>query len=136
MVDYRLLKKASVESHLVEGREDCISFDIDGGMRGRVWIDAETYDVLRLDQALTVMVEIPLPKKITRRAGNPTSWTMERMDTTIRFKPVSFTEPDETLVLPVSLSQLRVMRGAQTLRTTTGYTNYKRFLTGVRVVGE
>ena len=36
MIDYRLLKRAKAESHLLEGRDDCVSFDIDGGMRGRV----------------------------------------------------------------------------------------------------
>jgi hypothetical protein len=63
---------------------------------------------------------------------------MERWDSSIRFKPVSFTEPDETLVLPVSISTLRITRGSGTprLRTTTSYSSYKRFLTGGRVVKE
>ena len=138
MVDYRLVKKVSVESRMVEGRDDCVSFDLEGGMRGRIWIDAESYDVLRLDQGLSGMVEIPLPKAATRRAGSPASWTMERWDTSIRFKRVSFTNPDETLVLPASLSSMRITRGSGTprLRTTTDYTKYQRFLTGGRVVGE
>ena len=138
MVDYRLVKPVSVESRMVEGREDCVSFNVEGGMRGRIWIDAESYDVLRLDQSLSGMVEIPLPRSATRRSGSPVSWTMERWDTSIRFKPVSFTSPDETLVLPASITSLRVTRGSGTprLRTTTDYTKYQRFLTGTRVVGE
>ncbi|HUE85083.1 MAG TPA: hypothetical protein VMO26_03315 [Vicinamibacterales bacterium] len=138
MVDYRLLEEASVESQVVEGRDDCISFELEGGLRGRLWIDAETYDVLRLDQRLSGMVEIPLPREVTRRAGSPRSWTMERWDTSIRFKAVTFENPDETLVLPASLSSLRVTRGSGTprLRTNTDYKNYQRFLTSGRVVGE
>lgn len=138
VIDYRLVKEVSVESRLIEGRDDCISFNLEGGMRGRIWIDAETYDVLRLDQRLSGMVEIPLPRAAQRRASGPVSWTMERWDTSIRFKPVTFQNPDETLVLPESLSSIRIARGsgAPRLRTTTEYKNYQRFLTGGRVVGE
>jgi hypothetical protein len=138
LVDYQLLKEVSVESETVEGRDDCISFDLEGGLRGRLWIDAESYDVLRLDQRLSGMVEIPLPRKVMRRANSERYWTMERWDTTIRFKAVTFENPDETLVLPASLSSLRVTRGSGTprLRTMTEYKNYQRFLTAGRVVGD
>jgi hypothetical protein len=136
-IDYTLVKKASVEASMVEGRDDCISFNLEGGMRGRVWIDAETYDVLRLDQGLVGMVEIPLPPEARRRANSASSWTMERWDTSIRFRPMTFQNPDETLVLPESLSSLTITRGSGTprLRTMTEYRNYQRFLTGGRVVG-
>ncbi|MBA3269597.1 MAG: hypothetical protein H0T71_03730 [Acidobacteria bacterium] len=137
-VDYELLKEAQVDVHMVEGRDDCVSFNLEGGLRGRILIDAETYDVLRLDQRLSGMVEIPLPKTATRRSGGPGSWTMERWDTSIRFKPVSFLNPDETLVLPVSTTSIRITRGSGTprLRTSTDYKHYQRFLTGARIVGD
>jgi hypothetical protein len=136
MVDYRFLKKAEVSSSLVEGRDDCLSYEVDGGMRGRLWIDDATQDVLRLDQSLIGMVDVPLPRKVRVPFGGSLFWTVERMDTSIRFKAVSFTNPDEMLVLPVSMSQLRITRGSGTprLRTMTDYTNYQRFLTGGRVV--
>ena len=138
MVDYHLLEDVSVESETVAGRDDCISFELEGGLRGRLWIDAESYDVLRLDQRLSGMVEIPLPPEVTRRASSPRYWTMERWDTSIRFKPVTFENPDETLVLPATLSSLRVTRGSGTprLRTVTEYKNYQRFLTAGRVIGD
>jgi hypothetical protein len=138
MVDYALRRRATVESSLVDGRDDCVSFDVKGGMRGRLWIDAETYDVLRLDQRLSGMVEIPLPRPATRGPGRATSWTLERWDTTIRFKRVAFTNPDESLVLPVTMSSMRITRGSGTprLRTMTDYTKYQRFMTGARVVGD
>ena len=123
---------------MVEGRDDCVSFDLDGGMRGRIWIDTETFDVLRLDQGLIGMVDIPLPRIVTRRPGSDLRWTLERWDTTMRFTPVTFSSPDETLVLPSSLTSLRIARGSgqPRLRTTTDYKNYRRFLTGGRVVGD
>ena len=127
--------KPTVTVSLVEDNENCISFDIDGGMRGKLWIDAETNDVLRLDRSLGGYVEIPLPRK-AQRGGNPHEWTMERWDSSIRFKPVKFDEPSETLILPVSSSTLQITRGSGTprLRTTTQYTSYRRFMTGGRVV--
>lgn len=137
MIDYRLTRAVSVESSLVDGREDCISFNVEGGMRGRIWIDADSYDVLRLDQRLGGLIEIPLPKAATRRGSSPSSWTMERWDTTIRFKPVAFENPPETLVLPESQTAIRITRGSGSprLRTTTQYKNYQRFLTSGRIVG-
>jgi hypothetical protein len=61
---------------------------------------------------------------------------MERWDTTIRFKAVRSDDPEETLMLPVSSTSLRITRGAgmPRLRTVTEYSGYKRFLTGARVV--
>ena len=136
MLDYKELKKVTVDVKEVEGNEDCVSYDLDGGMAGRIWVDAQTFDVLRLDQRLAGMIDIRLPQKMTRRAGVNESWIVERYDSSIRFKPVSFQEPNETLILPVSMSQLRITRGAGTprLRTTTEYSSYRRFLTGGRIV--
>lgn len=137
-VDYRLLAGATVDVKMVEGRDDCISYDIEGGLRGRLWIDAETYDVLRLDQRLAGLVEVPLPREVARRPGAERFWTLERWDTTMRFRRLGFSDPEETFVVPVSTSELRVTRGAGTprLRTTTEYTSYKRFLTGGRIIGD
>lgn len=138
MVDYKLLTRISVDSRMVEGRDDCVSFDVEGGKRGRIWIDVETYDVLRLDESLTGMIEVPLPRDAKRFPGAPAHWTLERMDLSIRFKAVSFSNPDETLILPATMSSLRITRGSGTprLRTATDYTKYQRFLTGGRIVGD
>ncbi len=136
LVSYKMKAKPTVEVSLVNDNENCISFSIDGGMRGRIWIDAETYDVLRLDQGLGGLVDIKLPWKVARRAPENGVWTMERLDSTIRFKAVKFADPDETLILPISASELRITRrsGTPRLRTRTEYTQYRRFLTGARVV--
>ena len=135
MVTYREKVKPSVDVSLVEDNENCVSFDIDGGTQGKIWLDAETNDVLRLDRSLTGLIEIPLPRKAQRLSLDP-HWTMERWDSSIRFKPVRFDNPEETLILPVESSTLQVTRGAGTprLRTTTKYTSYRRFITGARVV--
>jgi hypothetical protein len=134
IVTFREKVKPTVDVSLVEDNENCISFDIDGGTHGKIWLDAETNDVLRLDRSLTGLIEIPLPRKVQRLG--PAYWTMERWDSSIRFKPVSFEEPSETLILPVEATTFQVTRGAGTprLRTTTKYTAYRRFMTTGRVV--
>lgn len=135
VIAFREVQKPKVDVSLVDDKEDCVSFDIEGGMRGKIWIDAETHDVLRLDRSLGGQVTIPLPKKVTRHGGNM-YWTMERWDSSIRFKRVTFDDPQETLVLPVSASSLQITQGSGTprLRTNTQYLSYRRFMTGARVV--
>lgn len=137
MIDFREIAELQVtDVREADDNEDCISYSVTGGMRGRIWIDAETSDVLRLDQRLGGQVEVPLPKKAARRPGASPSWTIERFDTTMRFKRVTFDEPQETIVLPVSTTRMNVTRGAGTprTRTTTTFSGYKRFLTGGRIV--
>ena len=136
VIAFREVKKPKVDVSLVEDNEDCISFDIEGGMQGKIWVDVETHDVLRLDRSLSGLVEIPLPRKAIRHLLGVLHWTMERWDSTIRFKRVMFEDPQETLVLPVSSSTLQVTRGSGTprLRTTTHYQSYRRFMTGGRII--
>jgi hypothetical protein len=135
IVTFRETAKPTVDVSMADDNENCISFDIEGGMRGKIWIDAETHDVLRLDRSLTGLIDIPLPRK-AQRFGVSSRFTMERWDSSIRFRPVKFDDPSETLVLPVSSSTLQITRGSGTprLRTTTQYIAYKRFITGARVV--
>ena len=135
-MNYRLTTPTTVAVSEVEGKEDCISYAVNGGVRGRLWLDPDTHEVLRLDEGLAGLVEIPMPRRVALRPGGTDRWTIERMDTSIRFKAVTFADPDETLVLPVSSSQLRITRGAgqPRLRTVTEYARYRRFLTGARVL--
>ncbi len=135
VIAFREVKTPTVEVSMVDNKEDCLSFDIEGGMQGKLWIDVETHDVLRMDQSLTGLIDIPLPEKATRRGGS-LFWTMERLDSSIRFKRVTFEDPQETLVLPVSSSTLSIMRGSGTprLRTNTQYLAYRRFMTGARII--
>jgi hypothetical protein len=136
MIDFREVAPVSVDVREVEGLDDCISYDVTGGQRGRLWIDTNTHDVLRLDQRLTGMIELRLPPAMARRPGSSAYLTLEREDTSLRFDRLSFTQPDESLVLPVSSSSLRIVRGASRLRTFTRYSDYRRFLTSGRVVGD
>ena len=137
MIDFREAGRISVDVKPVEGLDDCISYEITGGQRGRLWLDVETFDVLRLDQRLTGMVELRMPRVFARRPGAAAYMTVEREDTSLRFGRISFSQPEESLVLPQSSTSLRIVRGSGSsrLRTVTRYTDYRRFLTSGRVVG-
>jgi hypothetical protein len=47
---------------------------------------------------------------------------------------VSFTDPDETLLLPESIDLVTVIRGAQSHRKRQSFSNYRRFVTAGRIV--
>jgi hypothetical protein len=62
----------------------------------------------------------------------------ERLDSSIVFGSVTFTDPDERLTLPISVDSLQVARNAGTprVRTTQRFSNYRRFITGGRIVDQ
>lgn len=136
LLDFREKKALSLEVTVQEGDEDCLTYTLNGGIRGRLWLDADSHDVLRLDQRLTGQANAPMPDVLRRRPGSSTSMTVERFDTSYRFRRMRFDNPEETLVLPVSSTSLRITQGAGTprMRVTTEYRNYRRFLTGGRLV--
>jgi hypothetical protein len=116
-------------------QEDCFSLDIPGRSRGRVWIDPQTGDVLRLDERLTGMIDFTLPPA-HREPGGPNSITIERLDSSIVYRPVTFDDPEETLLVPSTVDTVTIIRNSGTprLRTTRSFTNYRRFVTAGRIL--
>jgi hypothetical protein len=113
----------------------CVSIDLPGRTRGRVWVDRNTAEVLRLDEQLIGWVEIPLPRKQIR-PGSAMSFVVERADSSIRYRPVAFHDPDEVVMLPESIDSLQVIRnsGVPRLRVVQRFSNYRRFITAGRIV--
>lgn len=136
LLDFRDKEELSLEVTVQDDDEDCLTYTLKGGIRGRIWLDAESHDVLRLDQRLSGQANAPMPRILQRRPGASPTMTVERFDTSYRFKRMRFDDPAETLVLPVSSSSLRITQGAGTprMRVTTEYQHYRRFLTGGRIV--
>ncbi len=132
MIDYRSVKP---EEPKVEWKDECVSIDLPGRARGRIWADPETSEILRLDEGIIGLVDITVPRE-QQRAGGPTYMTIERADSTIRYRRVPFTDPDETLVLPGSIETTTIVRnsGSPRTRITQTFTNYRRFVTGSRLV--
>ena len=58
-----------------------------------------------------------------------------REDMTIRYEMVAFSDPDEVLLLPVSIDSLIMVRGGlQSTRRTQRFSDYRRFVTEGRVL--
>ena len=132
MLDYRA---RTDEPPTIEWNGSCVRVDLPGMTRGRVWADAESGEVLRLDEHLTGMFEFDVPRE-QRRSGGPMTMTVERADTSIRYRRVGFSSPDETLLLPSSIEMMMVWRnaGVQRLFITHDISNYRRFVTGSRIL--
>ena len=132
MVDYRGVTAAPPS---VTWTGECVSISLPGQSRGRVWVDTETYDVLRIDERLVGSFTLDVPRDQVRR-GAASTMVIERAESSIRYRPVTFQDPKDVLLLPVSIDTLTVIRGATTRRTrlTQRLADHKRFLTGGRVV--
>jgi hypothetical protein len=123
------------EPPTVNWDDECGQIDMPARTAGRIWADAETSEILRYDEFLIGWTDIPGPKD-KRRSGSPDWFTVERADTSIRYKPVTFTDPEETLLLPSEITNLTVIRnsGIPRLRSTQTFSNYRRYVTAGRLV--
>lgn len=132
MIDY---KGRTAGPPDIRWKGDCVSIDLPGHYAGRVWIDAATNDVLRVDEHLASMFEFRIPPK-QARFGASDLWVIERADTSTRYRRVAFHDPDETLVLPESIETFQVIRnsGVPRLRVRQTFADYHRFMTGARIV--
>jgi len=115
--------------------EDCLSFSFPVDLKGRVWLDPETHDIVRVDQSLKHGFEVRIPPKVSH-SGTADRFVVSRYDSSVRYRPVTFLEPEETILLPESISEVMVVTGGSRAgkRITQTYTDYKRFITGGRVV--
>ena len=107
-----------------------------------VWVDAESFDVMQMETKLVEPFEFQSPPQF--RVGplgsfGPTSrLRYEREESRVRFGRVQFKDPEQTLLLPLTAEWLRVIRGASRprVRTRVTYSDYRRFVSGVKVVEE
>jgi hypothetical protein len=139
LIDF-MSTKPEGDGKLIEdpnGHPDCYSFSIPVTLKGRLWVDAESFDVLRLEQHISGPGDIRVPFDQQRKHNLPDRIVIERHDTTIRYSRVSFKDPDETLILPESIETLVLIRnGLQSVRKRQQFSEYRRFLTGGRIVKE
>ena len=132
MIDYRGMAHSPAG---VRWRDDCVSVSLPGRSTGRIWIDAATYDVLRLDEHLVGQFEFPVPREQVRQ-GAATSMLIEHAESSIEFRRVEFQDPAEVLVLPAAIDTLTVVRGrgVQRTRITQRFSDFRRFLADGRIV--
>ncbi len=100
-----------------------------------MWVDAATYDVLRVDRGLRGPVDVKVPVLIQRRYRLDNWVVIVRDDVTIRYERVAFSDPDEVLLLPESIGAFIVVRGGlQSTRRSQTFSDYRRFVTKGKVV--
>jgi hypothetical protein len=132
-VDYR---RRSPRPPSVAEDGDCLLADLSGLMVGRLWADAASAEVLRVEERLARSVDLKVPKEMLRR-NRPTHANYEQLLISTRYKTVAFTEPEETLLLPASIESLHVYKtdaGTNRLRITQTFTKYRRFVTASRLL--
>ena len=116
------------------GHDDCFDWKGPMAITGRIWVDAVTLDVLRLERRVAGPTDLRVPMPLQRRYLFTPFLTMDRDDLTLRYKEVTFTDPAETLMLPESIESLTVFRGGlQSMRRTQLFSDYRRFLTAGRI---
>jgi hypothetical protein len=116
------------------GHADCFDWTGPVAVKGRVWIDAATAEVLRVDRYNQGPVDVRVPRALQRRYNFDTYVTLDRDEISIRYEEVAFTEPSEVLLLPRSIDEVTVIRnGLQSVRRTTRFSDYRRFLTAGRI---
>lgn len=117
------------------GRDDCYESKGTIPTQGRVSVDANSFDVLRIEEHLVGPVDLRVSNTLRRRRHMLDDMTIERLDVTMRFKRVVFRDPEDVLLLPESIDDLRVFRGGlQSTRRSQIFSEYRRFVTDARLV--
>jgi hypothetical protein len=129
---------ATSRADLIEdprGHDDCFDWKGPIATNGRVWVDAVTYEVLRVDRYNNGPVDLRVSWPLQRKYNLANYVTLDRNDLSLRFKEVAFSNPDEIVLLPQAIDELTIIRtGLQSARRTTTFRDYHRFLTATRIV--
>jgi hypothetical protein len=137
MIDFASVNRRS-KAELVEdaaGHDDCFAWSGYIASLGRVWVDAGTHDVLRVERRLRGPVEVSVPPLLQQRHRLSHWVDIVRNEIAIRYRTVAFKDPDEVLLMPESIISLTVVRGGlQSTRRMQTFADYKRFVTGGRVI--
>ncbi|MEQ1758137.1 MAG: hypothetical protein ABL986_07440 [Vicinamibacterales bacterium] len=129
VLNYRTRVETPVKTTWDDG---CGNID-PGRSRGRIWVKSGSGEVHRIDSGLIGQVDMQVPRD-QPWTDSRRNLTLERMDSSIRYRAFRFDNPDETLLLPTSHESVTVMRNAASLRVRHQYGNYRRFVTGGRVI--
>lgn len=129
-IDYAPVEK---EPPKVIWDDPCGRISLDGAVRGRFFVDATTGTVLRVDERLDKPFQFALP--LNAQTGlQPQSQTIDRLEVSIRYAPVKFRNPDETLMLPKSARTISLIHNGVSMLKLQTFDEYRRFITGGRVV--
>ena len=130
-------KRRFTNPELIEdeyGHHDCFDWKGTVPTNGRLWVEAATLDVIRLERRLAGPTDVRVPRALQQKYGLPQWVTIDRDDLVVSYQEVQFSDPHEVLRLPDSITSTTVLRtGLQSTRRTQVFSDYRRFLTGVRI---
>jgi hypothetical protein len=116
--------------------KDCLFSDLSGQTAGRLWADPSTAEIFKLEERLLGIVDVKIPKAMQKK-GKPKEVTYEQLNSSVVYRKVPFTNPDEQLLLPASIETVQVYRsdtGQSRLRITQTFAKYRRFVTDSRLI--
>jgi hypothetical protein len=102
-----------------------------------VWVDAENFDVLRVESHLDAPFEFESPRAFGRFGPSRRLKYVAR-DYAATFRRERFKDPEQTLLVPVEAEWLNVIEGASKprTRTTLRFSDYRRYRSDVKVIEE
>ena len=118
------------------------SFRVSAPTRWTFWVDALSFDVLRVESHLEAPFEFEGPRVIGAgplgRLGPKNKFRYARYDYAASFRRVLLKDPEETRLVPDKVEVVAVIEGAGHPRTrrATRFDDYKRFRSDVKVVEE
>ncbi len=126
MVDYR---EHPAGPPSVKWKDTCVSVDLPGRSKGRVWVDVDTNDVLRIDEELVGQFDLEIPDKQVL-PGRDRRMILQQSTSSIHYQAVAFHDPDETLMLPRSVETTSTWNNAgyARIRMTQTFSKYRRFV--------
>ena len=106
-----------------------------------LWVDAETFDVLRYESHLAEPFEFDSPRTFSvgfGRIGPSRKLKYRVYDYAVNFRRERFKDPEQTLLVPVAAEWTRVIEGASKPRTraTLRFSDYRRFRSDVKIIEE
>ena len=116
-----------------------LSFRVVAPLVYMIWVDAETFDVLRLESHLAAPFEFDGPGAFGfGRLGPSRHFKYAAQDYSVRFRRRQFKDPEQTLLVPDSAEWVTVVEGASRPRTraTLRFSDYQRFRSDVKVIEE
>ena len=104
--------------------------------RWTFWVDAASFDVLRVESHLAEPFEFESPRLL--KVGPRGKFRYARQDYAATFRRVRLEDPEETRLVPEYVETVTVIEGASHPRTrrTTRFSDYRRFRSDVKVVEE
>ena len=102
-----------------------------------VWVDAETFEVTRLESHLVAPFGFDSPRAFGP-FGHSHHVRFVKQDHAVRFRRRQFKDPEQTLLVPDSAEWLTIIEGVKRPRTRAAarFSDYRRFRSDVKVIEE